>query len=189
MAHLWRSDRRGLSDDGIRLIERVGSSGVIRLKARIQHGQCRIESLDCEQAAKLEQRRRVRRGLTAQIDPHEAADGLAVVDSVLDPFVGKAEAVLRDVHTHAQHALQPDQPTSPAALWIVTLDYRDQFAPQRHRLNLCPEAIASSEPLPFRLLVLGKARLHRRSSRPWALRTIVPILLAIGQRSTPTAGN
>lgn len=132
--------------------------------------------------------RGVRRRLAAQVDPHEAADRLAVVDGVLDPFVRQPEAVLRDVH--AQHALQSDRrATAATALGVVALDRRQQFASRRHRLDLGQEAVASRQPLLARVLVLGKARLHRRSSRPLALRIIVPIHPSLGQRSTPVVGN
>lgn len=46
----------------------------------------------------------------------------------------------------------------------MALDRRDQLAPWRHRLNLSQEAAASRLPLLARVLILGKTRLHRRSS-------------------------
>lgn len=68
-----------------------------------------------EQATELEQRRRVRRRLVRQVDADKAANGLAIVDRVLDAFVRQAEALLRDVH--AQHPFQADWwPAAPIAL-------------------------------------------------------------------------
>ncbi len=146
------------------------------------------ELLVFEQAAELEQRRGVGCRLAAQIDANEAPDRLAVVDGILDAFVRQPEAVLRDVH--AQHALQSDRrATAATALRIVALDRRDQLAPRRHRFDLGQEAVASRLPLLAPVLVLGKARLHRRSSRSRTFRTIVPVHAPLGQRAMPAAPN
>jgi hypothetical protein len=61
------------------------------------------------------------------VDADEAADGLAVVQRVLNPFVRQPKAVLRDVHP--EHALQPDERAASVALGVVRLDHRHQLRP------------------------------------------------------------
>jgi len=45
-------------------------------------------------------------GWVRQVEADKPANGLAIVDRVLDAFVRQAKALLRDVH--AQHPLQTD---------------------------------------------------------------------------------
>ena len=106
----------------------------------IEDPACQIVLL--EQAAELEQRRRVRRRLVRQVDADKAADGLAVVDRILDAFVRQAEALLRDVH--AQHPLQAHRrPAASFALRVVRQQRSDQCRPWRHRLDLGQEPVAA----------------------------------------------
>ena len=116
-----------------------------------------------QQAPELQQRRGIRRRLAPQVDAHEPANRLAVVNRVLDPLVRQPQAVLHDVH--AQHALQTHRRTTPsAALGIVQLDRGHQLAPRRHHLDLAEQPVPSGHTLLARVLVLRKARLHCRSS-------------------------
>lgn len=59
-----------------------------------------------KQVAELQQSRRVRRRLAAQVDADESTNGLAVVGRVFDTFVRQNEALLG--HVHAQRARQSD---------------------------------------------------------------------------------
>ena len=53
-----------------------------------------------------------------QVDADKAANGLTIVDRILDAFVLQAEALLRDVH--AQHPLQADRrPATSVALRVL----------------------------------------------------------------------
>lgn len=65
-----------------------------------------------EKVTEFEQRRRVRRRLTVQVNADESADGLAVVDGVFDALIGQVEALLG--HIHAKHARQSDRWTTGA---------------------------------------------------------------------------
>ena len=118
-----------------------------------------------QQAPELQERRRIRRGFSAQVDAHETPDRLAVVDRVLDPLIGQPKALLR--HVHAQHPQQSDR-RAPAThtLGVVRLDCRNQLRPRRHRLDLRKETIAARTPLLGRVLKLGETRLH--AARPQA---------------------
>jgi hypothetical protein len=56
---------------------------------RIDHFENLLRQQLCfEQVAKLEQRRRVRCALRIEVDVDEGADGLAVVNGVLNTFIG-----------------------------------------------------------------------------------------------------
>ena len=48
-----------------------------------------------QQAPELQQRRRIRHRLTRKIDAHKVAQRLAVVDRILERFVGKAIPLLQ----------------------------------------------------------------------------------------------
>ncbi len=60
-----------------------------------------------QQTAELEQGRGIRGCIPRQVNPDKAADGLAVVQGVLNAFVRESEALLR--YVHAQHPAQPNR--------------------------------------------------------------------------------
>jgi hypothetical protein len=96
------------------------------------------------QVAKLEQCRRVRRRLVAQVDADESANGLDVLDRIPDAFVRQTEALLG--YRHAQHACQADWRTARARdLRIERLDEFVEFALRRHAVGLGEEAVAPRE--------------------------------------------
>lgn len=109
---------------------------------------------------------------------------LAVVDRVLDSFIGQPEALLS--HVHPKHPGQSDRwPASALARRIVRLDRRLQFRPGRDRLNLGQKAIAPCL-APFgRVLQLGKARLHARHPCDGS----ASIVLQVTHRVSRGAGN
>ena len=143
-------------------------------------GQMRLDDLEdflrepvrLEQATKPQQRGRVGRRLAGQIDANESADCLAVVDGVLDPFIGQAEALLSDIHP--QHPSRPDRRTAATAtLRIERFDLCLQRRPRRHRFDLGQEAVAPRLLLLPGVLQLGKARLHRLRSHRSSAATII----------------
>jgi hypothetical protein len=137
-------------------------------------GQMRLDSFEdalgqlvrLEQVTELDQGGGIRGGLTSQVDTHEAADRLAVVEGIFDPLVGQAEALLGDVH--AQHALQADGRAPRAfALGVERSDLADQRRPRGHRFDLGQEAVAPGALFLGGVFQVGKARLHRRGSAGW----------------------
>lgn len=95
----------------------------------------------------------------AQVDADKATDRDAVVDGILDPFVGEAKALLGDVH--AQHALKPQRWTATAALRVVRLQRGDQLNPWRDTLIIIKKPFAAGALLLLGKLGIGKADLHR----------------------------
>ena len=94
-----------------------------------------------EQAAKHQQRGLIQRVLSTEVDPDKFANRLAVVDYVLDPFIGEPEALLRDVHS--KHLLWVDrQAPSALDLRVTQLNPGHQSEPRRYRVDLIKEAIA-----------------------------------------------
>ena len=67
----------------------------------------RGELMGFQEATELEQGGGIRCAFPRQIDADETADGLTVVEGVFRGFIGKPEAVLRQVH--AQHALKANR--------------------------------------------------------------------------------
>ncbi len=118
-----------------------------------------------DQAAELQQRGRIRRRLARQIDADEAADGVAVVQRILDALVRQPEALLGDIH--AQHAREPQRrPAGALAGRVERRQRRLQVRPRRHRLQLRQEALAPRLLLLAGVLEVGKARLHDVCSPP-----------------------
>lgn len=74
-------------------------------------------------------------------------------------------------------------------LGVMPLLCRKQFALRRHRLHPRWELVVSRLPLPARVLVLGKARLHRRCSYAEAPRFIVSVRPRRAHLSTVPASN
>jgi hypothetical protein len=114
-----------------------------------------------EQVAKLEQHRRVRRRLPAQIDANENTNGLAVVDPIFNAFVRSTKALLG--HVHAQHAGQTDRRTTRAFdLRIERLDQFMQPAPRSDAVDLSEETVTPRDLLLGGVLEVGEALLHGR---------------------------
>ena len=74
----------------------------------------------------------------AQVDAHEVAQCLGVVDRVFDCFVGQAVPLLDEVH--AQHALQANRWATPfATLGVIRLDDLHQPGPRNDLRHLRKE--------------------------------------------------
>jgi hypothetical protein len=101
----------------------LGQMGVDRLEDLAR------KPVGFEQPSELQQSGRIRRRLPRQVNPHEAADRLTVVQRVLHPLVGQPEALLG--HVHAQHPRQANRRAPPAlALRVERLDLRLQRRPR-----------------------------------------------------------
>jgi hypothetical protein len=148
----WRRRDQGRVDDGP-LAHHQAFAGQMPVDL-IENPACQAVLL--EQAAELEQRRRVRRRLVRQVDADKSANGLAIVDRVLDAFVRQAKALLRDVH--AQHSLQTDwRPPASVALRVVRQQGGNQCRPWRHSLDLSQKPITSGQ-----LLFVGELGVRER---------------------------
>jgi len=100
-----------------------------------------------QQIAKLQQPRGIRRRLARQVDAHEIAQRLAVVDRIFQRLVGQAVPLLQQVH--AQHLGHTHRLAAhPPARRMQRLDHRDQLRPRHNALHLAQEtsrgAFASS---------------------------------------------
>ena len=114
-----------------------------------------------EQAAELQQRRRVGCRLSIKVDANEATDRLAVVYCVFDPFVGQAETLLR--HVHAQHARQANRRAPYAfSLRVKRRDQLMQLRPRGHLIDLCKKAVAPRQLFLGSVFEVRKALLHDR---------------------------
>ncbi len=114
-----------------------------------------------EQVAKLEQGRRVRRRLAAQIDADKSTNGLAVVDRIFDAFVRQTKALLG--YVHPQHTCQTDRWTTRAFdLRIERFDQFVQLAPGRNTANLFEKTVAPRELFLGSVFEVGEALLHDR---------------------------
>jgi len=152
----WRGDQRSIHDGAFTHHQAfLGQMSVDRIEDLPRQRVC------FQQVAELQQRRRVRRRLAAQVNANESADGLAVVDRVLDAFVRQPKALLGNVH--AQHAHQSDR-RAPGAfdLGIERLDQLVQLAPRRHAVDFGQEAVAPREFLLGGVFEVGEALLHGR---------------------------
>lgn len=127
-----------------------------------------------KQVAELQQGRRVRRRLAAQINTDKGANRLAVVDRVFDAFVRQTKALLG--HVHAQHTSEPDRwPTGAFDLRIERFDGLMQLTPRGHAVDLSEEAVAPRQLLLGGVFKVGKALLRGR----W--RTVgMPLLSQVG---------
>lgn len=98
-----------------------------------------------QQASKLEQGGGVRSRFPAEVDADKAADGLAVVEGIFDPFIRQANTLLRNVH--AQHPFQADRrPAATIALGVVRRDRRHQRSPRGHRFDLAQKTVPTRHP-------------------------------------------
>ena len=109
--------------------------------------------------AELQQGRRVRRRLTAQVDADESASGLAAVYPVLNAFVRQTKTLLG--HVHAQHARQSDRcPSGAFDLRIKRPKGFMQLTLRRDTIDLGREAVASRQLLLSGVFKAGKALLY-----------------------------
>ncbi len=83
-----------------------------------------------KQAPEFEQRRRVRYGFTAQVNPDKATQADAVVQRFFAGKVRRIEPVLNEVD--AQHALQTNRQAAVAPLRKMRFDHRAQLSPRRN---------------------------------------------------------
>jgi len=91
-----------------------------------------------EQAPEFQQRCRVRHLFSREIDSHEFAHSLAVVEHIFQPLVAQAVPLLQEVHP--QHPLHSDRlPADAPTLRIMPLDQRDQRRPRHDAFHLAQE--------------------------------------------------
>jgi hypothetical protein len=97
-----------------------------------------------------------------QVDAHELAHGLAVVDGIFQAFVAQAVPLLKEVHPqHARHA--DGRAAHAAAAGVVRLDERDQRCPRHHLLHLAQKLLAPCLALLARVFQARKAGLLHAS--------------------------
>lgn len=77
----WRSNQRGVNDCAFAHQQAFGGKMGID---RVEYLACQVVGF--QQSAKFQQRRRIRRRFTVQIDSDKTADGLAVVDRIFNTF-------------------------------------------------------------------------------------------------------
>lgn len=115
-----------------------------------------------EQMAKSHQRGGIGYALPDQVDIHEVAQCLRVLDRVFHRFIGQTVPLLHEIH--AQHPLQSDRRTPAlAALRIMRFDHFHQPCPRNHLLHLRQENLASCA-LPL-LVILGLCKTGLGRSR------------------------
>lgn len=84
--------------------------------------------------AEIQKRRRIRCRFSPQINPNKAPNRLAVVKSILYPFVREAKALLG--YVHPQHSVQTNRRSSASSLLRIERRYRlFQKTPWRYRFN------------------------------------------------------
>lgn len=77
----------------------------------------------------FERGRCIRCAFPVQVDADNVADGVTVVQGVLDPFVGQSERLLHDVQ--AQHPFHSNRrPIAPLALRVVRRQHAQQVRPR-----------------------------------------------------------
>src|ERR1044071_3068878 len=77
-----------------------------------------------------------------QVDPGKPAQGLAIVQRVLQSLVGQPIPLLQKVKP--QHPLQPDRRPAALALWIEWPQTIDQPRPRHHPLHLGQKLVPTS---------------------------------------------
>lgn len=120
--------------------------------------QCLGQIVVQQQSSELQQRGGIGHRLTRQVDAHEVAQRLAVVQRVLQRFVGQAVPLLQAVH--AQHPGNADRlaPDAPAR-GVQRLDHRDQPPPRHDAFHVGKKLLAPRLLLLHRVLGAGKAAL------------------------------
>ena len=109
--------------------------------------------------AAAQQSRFCLRAATMEVAHGKPADRLAVVDGIFDALVGKAEALLGNVHP--QHALKTNRwPSAPLALGVERLQLSDQGSPGRDGIDLGEESVTTGQLFLGGVLEVGEARLH-----------------------------
>ena len=82
------------------------------------------------------------KGRACQVDTHEFAHGLAVVDGIVRALIDQAVSLLHDIHP--QHASDADvRAAHAAAAGIGRLGQRDQSRSRHQLLHLAQELLAS----------------------------------------------
>ncbi len=110
-----------------------------------------------QQMTEAQQRSRVRYVLDGQIDTDEVAHRLAVVDGVLQRFIGQGIPLLEEVD--AQHALQADRRTPSLTGCVREIGWRqrlDQSLPWHQLLHPGKKPLAAGDLLLVLVLSLGE---------------------------------
>ena len=109
--------------------------------------------------AEVKHRRRVRHRVHRQIDAGKAAQGLAVVQRILQRLVRQPVPLLQEVD--AQHQLQRDRLAAALALRVERAQTVNQPRPRHHLLHLGQELVA-----PRLLFLAGVFRLRKTTLSP-----------------------
>lgn len=146
----WSRDQRGIDDSPFAhhqtLLGEMTVDGVEDILG---------QPIGLKPMPKFQQCRRVRRGLSVEVDADETTNGLAIVDRVLDAFIRQTKASLG--HVHAQHARQANRRTARALdLRIKPFDFLMQLAPRRGLVDLCKKAVTPRQLLFVDVLEVGK---------------------------------
>ncbi len=80
-----------------------------------------------QQTSEVQKGRGIRCFLTHEVNSHELAHGITVIDSVFYPFVRQAEPYLQQVHP--QHLFNPHRRTASLAAKIIWLNQNHPFIP------------------------------------------------------------
>jgi hypothetical protein len=102
--------------------------------------------------------------VAVQRDPGKAAQRLAVVECVLDRFIGQPIPLLHKIDP--QHALQRDRRPAALALRIKRGKALHQPRPWHHRFHVCQKLVAPGLFLLAGVFHLGKAALPLHRSAP-----------------------
>ena len=111
-----------------------------------------------QQAAKLQQRRRIGHLLPAKVDAQKISHRLAVVDGVFQSFVAQAEPLLQKVHAQHQRDAQRRAAHAPAPR-VVRLDQRLKLGKRHHLVHLAQELLPPRDSLLACEFGAGKADL------------------------------
>ncbi len=119
-----------------------------------------------QQVTEAQECGRVRYAFARQIDTHEVAHRLTIVDRIFERLVGDRIPLLQEVDP--QHALQADGRTAAFARYVREVGWRqrvDEPLTRHQRLHLDQEPLAAGHLLLALVLCLGERDLLHRETR------------------------
>ena len=128
------------------------------------------------------------RRVLCQVDADKVADGVTVIQGVLDPFVGQSKRLLYGLH--AQHSLESNRRTPASlALRIIRRQRTQQIRPRRNGFEFAEQPLTLGHLALGRVLQVRKALLHQgrpscphqANSRMAWHRALTPLLAAVNQ--------
>lgn len=106
-----------------------------------------------QQVPEVQQRGRVRDLLHAEVEPHEPAHRIGVVDRVLDTLIGQVEPHLKQVHPqHRGHRLGLTTSLARPIRVVVRLDQPHPHIPRDRGLHHLQEPLTLGDPSPVAVL-------------------------------------